>query len=508
VGEAREKPDYYPSGARQKGGWNLAQALVRNVGTCRSDDKGEVISGGPAKTRVPKQSTGADGLVVAQSGGKPSGAKEPNYPVKASDQPSRKESKAKTKSFCISKWRVFDAYKRVKANKGGAGIDGESLQEFEQRLKDNLYKIWNRMSSGSYFPPPVKEKEIDKKDGGKRKLGIPTVGDRVAQMVVKMELEPLVEPRFHQDSYGYRPNRSAHQALEVARKRNWQLPWVIDVDIRSFFDTIDHEIMMEIVQKATECRWTWMYIKRWLKAPMCNAQGEEAERQRGTPQGGVISPMLANMYLNEAFDKWMDEQHPGEKFVRYADDIVIHCRSEEQAKNVLEDVKKRLQTYGLQLHPEKTKIVYCNNTGVPVDYPKQSYEFLGYTYRLRRAVWKDQIRMSFLPAISRDSELSVLKKMREWSIPRRSSLSLNEIAREVNVKLRGWLLYYGRFYKSALQRIWLHFNGLLMHWAMRKYKKLSSRHKAIKWLQGIHRRNPRLFVHWERNALYTQVRLG
>ena len=227
---------------------------------------------------------------------------------------------SKTKSFCISKSTVWEAYKRVRANKGAAGCDKQSLKEFEIGLGNNLYKIWNRMSSGSYMPQPVLRVEIPKGDGDFRLLGIPTVSDRIAQMTVKICLEPELERVFHEDSYGYRPEKAALQAVELARKRCWRYDWVVDLDIKGFFDSLDHELMMRAVQKHTSQKWVLLYIERWLKAPVQFQDGSIVERTQGAPQGGVISPLLANLFLHYAFDMWLQRNYPKNPFERYADD--------------------------------------------------------------------------------------------------------------------------------------------------------------------------------------------
>jgi RNA-directed DNA polymerase len=281
------------------------------------------------------------------------------------------------KSFDISKELVWQAYKLVKANGGAAGVDGQSLLEFDQDLSNNLYRIWNRMASGSYFPPPVKAREIPKKSGGKRILGIPTVSDRIAQMVVKLRLEPKVEPHFHEDSYGYRPGKSAHQALDVTRRRCWRYDWVLEFDIRGLFDNIDHELLMKAVRKHTDCKWTILYIQRWLTAPMQMQNGDVMKRDRGTPQGGVISPLLANLFLHYAFDKWMTKNFPEVPFCRYADDGLLHCRSLEQAQLMHERIDQRFKECGLELHPDKTKIIYCKDSDRRGEYEHIRFDFLG-----------------------------------------------------------------------------------------------------------------------------------
>ncbi len=239
----------------------------------------------------------------------------------------REESLDKAKPFSISKREVWEAFKRVKVNQGGAGVDGQTIAEFEGDLSNNLYKLWNRMSSGSYFPPPVRRVEIPKGDGGNRPLGIPTVSDRVAQMVVKRYLEPKLEEHFHEDSYGYRPLKSAIEAVGVARERCWRNDWVLDLDIKGFFDNIDHDLLMSAVQRHTDCKWVLLYLERWLKAPVQLADGRLVEREKGTPQGGVISPLLANLFLHYAFDEWMRRKCPSIRFERYADDMIWPLRA-------------------------------------------------------------------------------------------------------------------------------------------------------------------------------------
>jgi len=259
---------------------------------------------------------------------------------------------AEAKPFAIPKQLVWGAYQQVKANRGAAGVDGETLEAFDAKAEDNLYKLWNRMSSGSYFPPPVRLVEIPKKNGGRRPLGIPTVADRIAQTVVKMVLEPKVEPMFHPDSYAYRPNKSAHEAVGTARKRCWKLDWVIDLDVKAFFDSLEHDLVMRAVRHHTDEPWVVLYIERWLKAPAEAADGRRIERTAGTPQGGVVSPLLANLFMHYAFDLWMRRTHPLMTFERYADDVIVHCVSEDQAQRVLEDFRLRLKGCGLELHPE------------------------------------------------------------------------------------------------------------------------------------------------------------
>jgi group II intron reverse transcriptase/maturase len=327
--------------------------------------------------RVPMRGTGAERPVVAEKPGKPEGAKGSRHSACIDGQPrKREESSSQAKSYSISKMAVWKAYNRVKANRGAAGVDSESIEEFEKDLKSNLYKIWNRMSSGTYFPPPVRSVAIPKKDGGERRLGIPTVSDRIAQAVVKLYLEPEVESQFHDDSYGYRPRKSAVDALAVTRQRCWRYDWAIDLDIRGFFDNLDHALVMRAVGKYTQCPWILLYVKRWLQAPVQLADGTRVPRTKGTPQGGVVSPLLANIFLHLAFDDWMRTTHPDVPFERYADDIVAHCKTEKQAQQVLANIKRRLQHCRLEVHPEKTRIVYCKDDDRKGRYPEEKFTFL------------------------------------------------------------------------------------------------------------------------------------
>jgi RNA-directed DNA polymerase len=402
----------------------------------------------------------------------------------------------KTKPFSISKQVVWEAYRRVKANKGAAGVDGQSIKDFEVDLKDNLYKIWNRMCSGSYFPPPVRTVDIPKSDGRSRRLGIPAVSDRVAQMVVKMYLEPEVEPIFHPDSYGYISGRSALDAVGVVRKRCWWYDWVIDLDIKGFFDNIDHELMLYAVKKHTDSKWTLLYIERWLKAPAQLADGSLIEREQGTPQGGVVSPLLANIFLHHVFDEWMRVNHPSVLFARYADDIVVHCRSESQAQVMLRAIELRLARCKLKLHPQKTKIVYCKDAKRPGSYKHESFDFLGYGFRLRSCKGRTYF-VGFTPAASKSAIKAMSATIRGWKLQLWSSSSLEDIAKRINPVIRGWLNYYGRYYRSALYPILRQIQNALVRWAMRKYKRLRGHwHKATHWLGRIARREPRLFASW------------
>ena len=410
----------------------------------------------------------------------------------------REEPACEAKPYCISKQQVYEAYLRVKANKGAAGIDGETIEAFESKLKDNLYRIWNRMSSGSYFPPAVKAVEIPKADGKTRLLGIPTVGDRVAQTVVKMQLEPVVEPKFHADSYGYRPGKSAHQALATARQRCWKYDWVIDIDIRAFFDNLDHELTMKAIRHHTDEKWVILYIERWLKAPLETADGLQA-RSRGTPQGGVVSPLVANIFMHHAFDDWMRRHHAGVPFERYADDLLAHCRSYEEASQVLESIRERMRACGLELHPDKTKIVYCKDGDRRGHHEHERFDFLGYTFRprLSKNRW-GKMFVNFSPAISDKAAKAIRAEIRSWHIGKRSDKRLSDLAHMFNATVRGWINYYGAFYRSMLYPTLRQLEDDLVLWAKRKYKRHRGHHlRAIHWLGQIARREPHLFEHWK-----------
>jgi group II intron reverse transcriptase/maturase len=404
----------------------------------------------------------------------------------------------KAKPFCIAKGDVWEAYKRVKANQGAAGVDGQSIAEFEEDLKGNLYRIWNRMSSGSYFPSPVRRVDIPKGDGRTRALGIPTVSDRIAQMVVLRYLEPLVEPVFHEDSYGYRPGRSAHDALRVARQRCWRYDWVLDLDIKSFFDELDWSLLMRAVRRHTDCRWALLYIERWLKAPVQQSDGTLVSREKGSPQGAVISPILANLFLHYAFDRWMRVNYPGVPFERYADDAICHCRSEEQARVLRAALEARFAACKLQLNCEKTRIVYCKDAHRRGSYPQQQFDFLGYTFRPRRAMTRRrELFVSFIPAVSARAGKSMRKQIRRWRLHRRTDLQLDDLAHWIRPVLSGWVRYYGYLYPSALLQALRTLDAFLVRWARRKYRRLRDHHtRAWVWLARVRQRQRYLFAHW------------
>lgn len=405
-----------------------------------------------------------------------------------------------TKQFIISKHLVMQAYKLVKANKGAAGADQQTLEDFEMKLKDNLYKIWNRMSSGSYFPPAVKAVPIPKKTGGVRILGIPTVADRVAQMVAKLVFEPMVEPYFLPDSYGYRPSKSALDAIGVTRKRCWKYDWVIEFDIKGLFDNLDHELLMRAVRKHTDNKWIILYIERWLKAPMQMPNGTLKARDKGVPQGGVISPVLSNLFLHYVFDMWVSRKYPSVPWCRYADDGLLHCKTEKQAEKILYELGKRFNECKLELHPDKTKIIYCKDGSRRGKYKETQFDFLGYTFRGRKAKNKRKniIFINFSPAVSKKALKAMRAKVRQSNIRNSTNLELKDISKWFNPILRGWIQYYGKYYQSALYSVFRHFNMTLVAWVRRKYKRFQ-RHKtrASKFLQEIAKREPQLFAHWK-----------
>jgi RNA-directed DNA polymerase len=405
------------------------------------------------------------------------------------------------KPFTIPKGLVYEAFLAVKANAGSAGVDKETIEDFERDLKGNLYRVWNRMSSGSYFPPPVRAVAIPKKTGGERILGVPTVADRVAQTVVKAVLEPLLEPIFLPDSYGYRPEKSALDAIAVTRERCWRYDWALEFDIRGLFDNISHELLLRALEKHTDCEWVRLYIRRWLTAPLQLADGTLVERTKGTPQGGVVSPTLANLFLHYAFDAWMARTFPGVPWCRYADDGLIHCKSEAQAQAIRVALAERFAQCGLEMHPDKTHVVYCKDQSRKDQYPTTKFDFLGYCFRPR--VVKNRKRntlfVSFTPAVSASALKTMRAKTRRLNYRNRTELSLDDIARLHNPVLRGWIAYYGRFYPSALSPVFKHFDNTLVAWAMRKYKRLKG-HKtqACRFIESIAKRQPDLFVHWRK----------
>jgi RNA-directed DNA polymerase len=403
-----------------------------------------------------------------------------------------------TKSFVIAKREVWEAYQQVKANRGAAGIDEETIAMFDQHLSRNLYKLWNRMSSGSYFPPPVKQVEIPKAKGGTRKLGIPTVSDRIAQTVVKRAIEPILDPIFHPDSYGYRPGRSAKQAIAVTRKRCWQFDWVVEFDIKSAFDQIDHSLLMKAVSSHIREGWILLYTERWLTAPFETTDGERLPRERGTPQGGVVSPIMMNLFMHYTFDAWMKRVNPSCPFVRYADDAVVHCRTRKQAEEVMRSIALRLADCGLTMHPEKSKVVYCKDSNRTASYPHVSFTFLGFTFRPRMAINRQKRAFTnFLPGVSADALKGMRKEVRGWRIHRQTPGTLVELAQQYNPKIRGWWNYFGAFYRTAMRGLSQSIDQKLELWARRKYKTLSrNKQRSAGWLRKMKNETPRMFSHW------------
>jgi RNA-directed DNA polymerase len=402
------------------------------------------------------------------------------------------------KPFMIDKRLVYEAYKAVKSNGGAAGVDGQTIEQFEADLRGNLYKIWNRMSSGSYFPPPVRAVPIPKKTGGQRILGVPAVSDRIAQMVVKQLIEQELDQIFLSDSYGYRPGKSALDAIGITRQRCWKYDWVLEFDIKGLFDNLPHDLLLKAVRKHVKCKWAVLYIERWLTAPM-EQDGQRIERNRGTPQGGVISPILSNLFLHYAFDLWMERTHPDLPWCRYADDGLVHCRSEQEAEAIKVALQARLAECGLEIHPTKTRIVYCRDGKRRGRYPDVTFDFLGYQFRPRMVENSQDgsLFCSFVPAVSPSALKSIRATVRDLNIAQRTHLSLDDIAEKLNPLLRGWIGYYGRYAPWQLEPMLRHVNLTLRRWVMRKFKRFAGRKvAAARFLERLVKTRANLFVHW------------
>jgi len=406
---------------------------------------------------------------------------------------------ATNKPFVIEKWRVYEAYKAVKSSKGAAGVDGQTIEQFEADLKGNLYKIWNRMSSGTYFPPPVRAVSIPKKSGGERILGVPAVSDRIAQTVVKQQIEPDLDSIFLSDSYGYRPGKSALDAVGVTRKRCWRYDWVLEFDIKGLFDNISHDLLLKAVRKHVTCKWALLYIERWLTAPM-EQNGNRIERTRGTPQGSVISPILSNLFLHYAFDLWMKRTHPDLPWCRYADDGLVHCRTEKEAEALKAELQKRLAECQLEMHPTKTRIVHCKVTNRRRAYQNVKFDFLGYCFRPRRVMRPSDRKVvgGFTPAVSPAALKTMRATIRDLNIRRQTQRMLGDVAQMLNPLLRGWIEYYGRYTPSALYPLFRYVNATLLAWAQRKFKRFKA-HKvrAAYFFMKLAQTRAELFVHWQ-----------
>lgn len=404
---------------------------------------------------------------------------------------------------------VVKSYHKVRRGGKAVGIDNESWTEFAKNEEKNLYVIWNRLSSGSYYPQAVREKEIPKKDGSMRKLGIPTLRDRIAQGVVKEYMENKIDKIFHENSYGYRPMRSAHQALKVVRNNCIEKDWVIDMDISKFFDEIDHELMLKAVAHVMEEKWVTMYVDRWLKMPIEDEEGNNIQKgNKGTPQGGVISPLLANLYLHYTLDKWLELTYPNVSFVRYADDVVIHCSTKKEAEEVLGAISQRLNKVKLSIKESKTKIAYCKDYRRKLKHEVVKFEFLGFSFQPKGMKSKNEEGKYFNGygvVISPTNKKRILEIIRNDYTMKNSSLELVDIAKSLNPKLRGWINYYSLFGYRNLHQVIKCVNERLLKWIRKKYK-LGFR-KSISKLNEIKQQSPKMFYHWEFGIGSNQLRI-
>ena len=409
----------------------------------------------------------------------------------------------KQKSQPIEKRQVWEAFTKVKSNGGASGVDKLSIREVTSQARKYLYPLWNRLASGSYYPQPVREVEIPKSDGRVRKLGIPTVLDRTAQMVIREELEALTDKHFSANSYGYRPNKSAHQAITQCRLNCMRMDWAIDLDIKSFFDEIDHGLMMKALGQFTDKKYIHLYVKRWLEAPIQKKDGTIEKRVKGTPQGGVISPLLANIFLHVVFDEWIEKHHSEVKFERYADDIIIHCQNFKQALRTLEAVKARLKQCKLQIKEGKSNIVYCKRNQKkhpPFEVKHVTFDFLGFTFRPRMVKSnKGKFLLGFTPSISRVNQRRMNQTLFKMKLHRMVHLRLPDLAAIIADKVRGWIYYYGKVRMSEMHQVFRYLNMRLGKWVRNKYRRFRRKHWffAYKWLQETAKHYPNLFVHWQ-----------
>jgi len=407
----------------------------------------------------------------------------------------------KPKSQPITEDMVTSAYKRVNKSSKGKGIDNISFDDFDKNKADNLYKIWNRMASGSYIPPPVKEVEIPKQGSEKmRKLGVATIGDRVAQNVVSHYLENLIDSKFDENSFAYRKGKSAQQALQKCKENCWRYSWAVDLDIKGFFDNIDRDLLMEIVKEHTHEKWVLMYVERWLRASIIKKDGTEDIRDKGTPQGGVVSPILANMYLDKVFDKRFNIHFSGLEFERYADDIIIHCRSHQQANQILDELKQRFSAYKLELHPVKTKIVFCKQSKHKgISYPINSFTFLGVQFRpLKQKSKNGTIFQGFSAVVPVSSTVKIGNFIRSLNLHRRTNIDIYQIAELINRRIQNWINYFRNWnMHSNCGYFFYKLNVRLLKWARNRFKRLKSKKRTIGLMKQIQRLDPNLFVHWK-----------
>jgi len=322
-------------------------------------------------------------------------------------------------------------------------------------------------------------------------------------MVIKQKLERHVDKHFSANSFGYRPGKRAHDAIEQCRVNCQWYNWAIDLDIEGFFDNIDHELMMQMVSNFTQEKYILMYVERWLKAPVKLLDGTLKENiGKGTPQGGVISPLLANIFLHFAFDEWFGEQYPKGIFERYADDIIVHCTQFGEAEKTLEAIERRLKEFKLNLNRSKTKIVYCNanqKQQFPKEKKSRSFDFLGFQFKPRIVKTGSRIKLGFSPAISRKSQKRISETCYKLKIHRMVHLNIGRIAEILKSKTRGWINYYGKFRKSCMHGVFRTLNFRLAHWVRNKYRRFRRKHWyfAYNWLVGISKDFPNLFLHWE-----------